>query len=415
MSYWLSLLSLASLANSLLAGGLELAENHVEFTESTGSLLKEWEWSFGGNLETVFWSTGDSPAGLIRESGNNFAPRLTLSFDIQPNEYWYAHATVQADRGFDPLEDPDGVVRIDEAFIRYRPFGDPRLNIQLGKSATVFGSWVNEHDYFDDPFLTAPLPYSQIIGISPVNPNALSPEAISHRAQGLAPNVVEAPKRLWSSAIWGQSYTTGLTIFGHAGNFDYGLEVKNQGLPSQPSTWNPDRDEYENPTYTGRLGYRPNAAWALGLSASRGPYLETSAERLLPRGVDRGDLPYSYLGFDARWSHRNWIVSGEVLGGQYETLEAGDLRTLSYTIQARRKLIPGVWIAGRFGQTWNNEAIGPNGEDIEWSPNLWRIGTAVGWRVTSELLLKAEYNYTSFNTSGLNGQNLFGLGANYRF
>ena len=415
MHYWRSLLSVLSLTHGLLAEEFELERDYLELTEPTENPLKGWEWSFGGNIETIFWSTGDPPAGLIEESGENLAPRLTLTLDVQPNEYWYAHLTVRADRGFDPLEDRDGIVRVDEAFVRYRPFGDARLNIQLGKSATVFGAWVNENSYFDDPFLTPPLPYSQIIGISALNPNTLSPEAISNRDLGLAPSVIGSSKRLWSSTVWGQAYTTGLTVFGNVNNLDYGLEVKNQGLPSQPSTWNPDSEEYENPTYTGRLGYRPNAAWALGLSASRGPYLETSAEDLLPQGVDRGDLPYTYIGFDARWSHHDWIVSGEVIGGQFETLEAGDLRTLSYSIQARRKLIPGVWVSGRFGQTWNNKATGPDGEDIEWSPNLWRIGTAVGWRVTSDLLLKAEYNYTSFNTSDLDGQNLFGLGVNYRF
>ena len=409
-----------SLANHLLAGEItpwqeEEEEEEVEVLDPSKNSLDEWEWSFGGNLEAVFWSTGTPPAGLVKESGDNLAPRLALTLDIRPNDYWYAHATLRADRGFDPLNNPNGILRFDEAFVRYRPLGDQRLNIQLGKSATVFGAWINEHDYFDDPFLTQPLPYSQIIGISPLNPNALGPDAILQRDLGVAPGVFETSKRLWTSTIWGQAYTTGLTIFGHIGDFDYGFEIKNQGLPSHPVTWDPNREEFENPSYTGRIGYRPNAAWAFGVSGSRGPYLETSAERFLPRGLDRGDLPYTYLGFDARWSHRNWIVSGEVIGGQFETLNAGDLRTLSYTVQARRKLIPGVWVATRFGQTWNNDAIGPTGEEVEWSPNLWRVGTAVGWQVTPDLLLKAEYNYTSFNTLAVDAQNLFGLGVNLRF
>ena len=260
MHYWRLVLSWVSLVNGLFAGEIERWQEDVEFEDLASSSQGGWEWSFGGNLEAILWSTGDPAAGLVRETGTNLAPRLALTLDVQPNDYWYAHATLRADRGFDPLEDPDGTVRLDEVFIRYRPFGDQRLNIQLGKSATVFGAWINEHDYFDDPFLTQPLPYSQIIGISAVNPNALSPEAISHRDEGLAPSVIESSKRLWSSTIWGQSYTSGLTVFGHVGGFDYGFEIKNQGLPSQPSTWHPDREEFENPTYTGRLGYRPNAA-----------------------------------------------------------------------------------------------------------------------------------------------------------
>lgn len=372
-------------------------------------------WSFGGSFETTFFSAGDPPAALLGGSGEGVAPRLTLEFDLFPNEHWYAHVTARADRGFDPFTEPDGEVRIDEAFLRFRPFGDSRLNIQVGKSATVFGSWVNGHAYEDDPFLTAPLPYSQILGIGVVNPGLLSPQSIANRASGAALGVFDGPKRNWASTIWGPSYTTGISAFGNVGGWDYGLEVKNSGLPSNPDVWDPELAQYEDPTFTGKIGYRPNAAWSFGGSASHGPYLETSAEQFLPAGVDRGDLPYTILGLDARWAHRNWVLSAEAVGAQYETLEAGDLRTLSYSLQARWKVSPGIWIAGRFGQTFNNEARGPGGEAVEFSPDIQRVGVAVGWRVTPELLVKAEYNFTHLEDSRVSEQNLFGLGANYRF
>ena len=72
-------------------------------------------------------------------------------------------------------------------------------------------------------------------------------------------------------------------------------------------------------------------------------------------------------------------------------------------------------MAGRFGQTINNEAQGPNGEEVEWSPDIWRVGVAIGWRVTPELLLKTEYNFTQLDDPTVDDQNLFGLGVNYRF
>lgn len=401
----------------LLSEEIQYYDREIEFydQESYGVEEEGRAWSLGGSVEAIFWSAGDPPAGLIAEGGEGIAPRLALELDFFPNDRWYAHATARADRGFDPFSNSDGEVRIDEAFIRFRPFGDSRLNIQIGKSATVFGSWVNGHAYADDPFLTAPLPYRQIIGIGVQNPQSLSPQAILDRATGAAPGVFETSNRIWASTIWGPSYTTGISAFGNAGGWDYGLEIKNSGLSSNPEEWNPELSQYEDPTFTGRIGYRPNAAWSFGGSASRGPYLETSAEEFLPAGVDRGDLPYTIVGLDARWARRDWVISAEAVGAQYETLQAGDLRSLSYSLQARWKMRPGIWLAGRFGQTFNNEARGPGGVPVEFSPDIWRIGFAVGWRVSPELLMKAEYNFTRLDDSRVSDQNLFGLGLNYRF
>jgi len=48
---------------------------------------------------------------------------------------------------------------------------------------------------------------------------------------------------------------------------------------------------------------------------------------LLPPGTDRGDLDQTSLGLDVRWAHHDWIISGEVVVSEFETLAAGDLRT----------------------------------------------------------------------------------------
>lgn len=389
-------------------------DDYPDLADLSTTAVSPWQWDFGGQLETTFWSTGNPPAALLQRGGETFDPRLVLEFDGRYRDDWFFHTTARVDRGFDPASNGDFELRIDELFLRYSAW-EGALDIQVGKFATVFGTWVNQHEYNDDPFLTPPLPYSQILGVSVNNPNTLSPTAISLSAQADSLRIFTTPKSTWASTIWGPSYGSGLSLSGQRSGFEYAVEVKNIGLSRRASQWDEGIEGFENPTFTGRIGHRPSASFSYGFSASRGPYLDPESERFLPRGIDIGDLPYTTLGADLSWSHRDLIVSGEIIASRYETLAIGDLHSLSYYGQVRWKFAPGLWIAGRWGQTFNNDARGLNGESIEWSPDLWRISGSLGWRVTPELLLKTEYNYTFINDSRVDGQNLFGLGANYRF
>lgn len=376
-----------------------------------------WEWSLKGEVETTFYQVdGPSPSLLKFSDGGFLQTRFSLSFDLRPSEFFYFHSRARIDRGFDPGDNPDGALRLDEVFLRYRPFGDARLNLQLGKSATVFGNYVSRHDFHDDPFLVAPLPYGEILGVAVRNPAGNSLSNIAGRASGRLPGVFNSPKRNWASAIWGPAYTSGVSIFGAFEKFDYALEIKNVEAGAHPNQWDASAEDFDSPTIAGRLGYRPNATWNFGASWSRGPYLNPEADRFLPVGTDRGDLPHTMFGVDARWARGDVIFSGEAIFNRYERLSGEDLESLSWYLQARWKAAPGFWLATRLGQTLNNEVSGLSGERLPWSPDLLRAELAAGWRVTPDLLLKTQYSYTK-SSGGLEGpgSNLFGFGVGWRF
>ncbi len=376
-----------------------------------------WEWSLGGSFENTIFHT-DSPAPSLLKFDEDFfyQPRLSLTLDVRPSDRWYFHARTRIDRGFDAADAPDGEIRLDEVFLRYQASEDQMLQFQVGKFATFFGRHVREHDFYDNPFLTAPLPYGEILGVGVRNPFANSSDNIAARANGTQAGVFNSPKRNWATPVWGPSYSTGAAVFGHIKHFDYAFEVKNVNLGAHPNQWDPDLSDFRNPTFSGRLGYRPSAEWDLGFSFSRGPYLNPEAERFLPNGLDRGDLPNTIFGLDARWAHGDFIISGEILYSQFERLQGEDLESLSWYLQARWKASPGFWLATRLGQTMNNEVRGPAGASIPWSPDLFRTEVAAGWRVTPDVLLKAQYSYTE-SSGGLAGpgENLFGFGGGWRF
>ena len=375
-----------------------------------------WQLRVEPRIEAVGWF-GDSPPPALLEypdaNDSLFAPRLEVLLDASIGPHVFFHATTRWDRGFDPGSREDGEIRLDDIFLRLRVFDDERLNFQLGKFPTIFGAWVGQEDFFDDPFLLAPLPYSQIIGIHSRNPAVLAPAILEARARGDLSPVSLLPKQNWASVIWGPSAATGAAAFGSLGRFDYAFEIKNAGLSSHEDAWHPDSSDFDHPTFSVRAGFRPDAAWALGVSASRGPYLSIDTEPLMPGGIDPADLTQSTVGIDARWAHHDVIIAGEVIASEFETAAAGDLRTLGWFLQARWKAAPGFWLAGRVGQMVFNEADSSRGQDVEWNDTVWRAELGAGWRLTPNLLLKANYSFTHGGDDAA-GEHLLGLGFGWR-
>jgi hypothetical protein len=395
------------------------AQNGITFGPQDGS----FQIDIRPSIEAVLWA-GDTPAPALLDYDDSafFAPRFSLEFDAAAGEHLTFHSMTRWDRGIDAGSAPDGELRLDEAFVRWRVCDDQRLNFQVGKYASFFGAWSGQHDFYDDPFLLAPLPYSQLIGVSPVDPASPlntggpgggpggpggDPGGPGGPGGGAVPLSMQ-PKDQWSSMIWGPAYGIGAGAFGSTEQFDYAVEVKNSALSSHPDTWK--ELNFSHPTMTARVGYRPDATWAFGLSASRGAWPSVNAV-----GADRDDLTQTSLGLDARWARHDWIISGEVVLTEFETMSSGDLEAASWFVQARYKVSPGVWLAARLGQIFANDAVGPGGADFAWQSDVLRAELAAGWRIRPELLLKAGYTYTHTDDDPIAGEHLWGTGLGWRF
>lgn len=398
------------------AGVALLGAAHGQDTLSWSSRDGFYRLNLAPSAQATLWA-GDSPApGLLDIPDDTFlAPRAQVELSLALGSHLFLHANTRWDRGFDTGNEPDGEVRVDELFARWRFFEDERLRLQVGKFPTVFGAWVGQHDFFDDPFLIPPLAYGQVIGVQTRNAAALAPAALEARSSGKAPAFSTLSKQNWASIIWGPSYASGLALSGSSSHWDYAVELKNAALSSHSDAWNPNADDFSHPMISGRLGYRPDAAWAFGLSASHGPYLDSAAESTLPPGQALEGLDQTTLGLDLRWAHHAWVVSGEVIASRFETAASGDLDVLTWHLQARYKVAPGFWIAVRGGQLLSDSAHGPDGKSLTWSPDVWRAEVALGWRLTEHLLVKADYSLTQTSGPFPAGEHLVGLGVGWRF
>ena len=338
---------------------------------------------FSGLMDLEGYFFQQPAPGLIETSSDSlFNPRLTLFLDAQVGSHLYFFVQSRLDRGFDP-SDGEAQVRLDEYALRVTPWEDGRLNLQVGKFATAVGNWKERHLSWENPFVTAPLPYENITAIH-------DSEAPSSPGDFLG-RTSEA-KYDANPLIWGPNYATGASVSGRVGRFDYAAEIKNASLSSRPESWYATEIGFDHPTFSGRVGFRPNPMWNLGFSASCGPYFRPEAKPTLPSGRGIGDYHEHVLGQDIRFAWHHWQLWAEVYEAHFEVPRVGNADTVAYYLEAKYKFTPQLFGALR----WNQHlfATGPDGlgGHAPWGHDLWRIDTALGYRFTAHTQLKLQYS-----------------------
>jgi hypothetical protein len=334
-----------------------------------------------------------SPApGLIYTEGHSlFNPRLSLFLDAQLGARLYLFAQGRLDRGFDP-SDAGLRGRLDEVALRFTPMPDTRLSLQAGKFATVVGNWVPRHGSWENPFVTAPLPYENLTGIWDLAA-ARTLGILLAWSHVVPTHVTEyGDKFERSPIIWGPSYASGFALLGEAGQLSYAVEVKNASLAGKPDSWAPDGASWAHPTLSARLGYRPNVMWNLGLSASSGSYLRPAAAPTMTAGFGLGDYREQVLAQDASFAWHYWQVWVEAFEARFAIPRVGDADTFSYYTEVKYKFTPQFFGAVR----WNQQTFGTlartDGSRVQWGRDTWRIDVAPSYRLTPHLQLKLQYS-----------------------
>ena len=360
-----------------------------------------------GTLDLEIYHFEQPAPGLINSDiATLFNPRLTLFLDAQIGSQIYFFAQSLLDRGFDP-SDQGAQVRLDEYALRVTPWKDGRLTVQIGKFGTVVGNWVPRHLSWENPFVNAPLIYENVTPISDKSA-PLSPLYFIY-----GPYIYE--KYVFNPVIWGPSYASGISASGQLGKFDYAVEMKNASLSSRPESWNVTEQGFEDPTFSARVGFRPNEAWNFGFSASEGAYFRREAESTLPPGRDIDDYREFVLGQDASFAWRHLQIWAEFYEARFEVPRVGNADTFAYYVEAKYKFTPQFFGALR----WNQQLFGTvndgYGHDVRWSEDLGRIDIAAAYRFTPHAQLKLQYGFQHETTGAGNDNHLFAAQFTVRF
>jgi len=386
--------ALCLLALAPRAGGQEDALDRLDDRLSFGAWNDTVRVRVSGTLDLEEYYLNQPATGLIySDSENVFNPRLSLFLDAQVGPRIYAFVQATADNGFDPGEGGP-YVRLDEYALRFTPWDDGRFNLQVGKFATVVGNWTPRHDSWDNPFITAPLPYENLTGLWD-SAGARSVDELLVWA-GLLPKPGYGGEFFMQyrdiPVIWGPSYATGASVFGQIGRVDYSFEVKNTSLSSRPGTWSPTDTQWQNPTFSGRVAFLPDEMWTFGFSASAGPYLQNSAGPTLAPGRSLDQYQEIVFGQDASFAWHHVQIWAEVYEARFEIPGVGNADTDAYYVEAKYKFTPQFFGALR----WNQQlfATVPDGEGDRdpWGNNIWSVDIAAGYRFTPYTQLKLQYS-----------------------
>src|SRR6266478_3322856 len=360
-----------------------------------------------GTLDLEFYNFEQPTPGLIDSRTDNlFNPRLTLFLDAQLGAQVYFFAQTRVDRGFDPT-DQGADIRLDEYAVRITPWQDGRFSLQVGKFATVVGNWVPRHLSWDNPFINAPLVYENVTAIQ----DKYAPYSPLFFVYG----PFYYPKYSFNPVIWGPSYANGISMSGELGQFDYAIEMKNASLSSRPESWLITENGFEDPTFSGRIGFRPNKAWNFGFSASEGPYFRREAEPTLPPGRDIDDYREFVLGQDISFAWRHLQLWAEFYEARFEVPRVGDADTFAYYIEAKYKFTPQLFGAIRWNQQLFGDITNPFGGSLRWSQDLGRIDIAAAYRFTPHAQLKLQYDFQHETTGPGDDNHLFAAQFTIRF
>jgi hypothetical protein len=347
-----------------------------------------------GTLDLEGYYQSQPQSGLIfSDNSTLFNPRLSLFLDAQVGRHLYAFVQARADNGFDPGETGQRV-RLDEYVLRLTPYDDGRLNFQVGKFATVVGNWTLRHGSWDNPFITAPLPYENLTGI-------WDTEAARSAAQlmvwaGILPRPDTGGRLLDEyrnlPIIWGPDYASGASVFGQVGYVDYAFEVKNTSLSARPETWSPTETQWQNPTFSGRLGYIPDEMWNLGFSASAGSYLQPGVQPTLAPGLGLDNYLEIVLGQDVSFAWHHVQVWAEAYEARFEIPGVGNADTEAYYIETKYKFTPQFFGALRWNQQVFSSLPASPGTGGRWSRDVARVDIGPGYRLTPHIQIKLQYS-----------------------
>jgi hypothetical protein len=357
-----------------------------------------------------------APGLLYTNSENLFSPRLSLFLDAQLGQYIYVFAQSRADRGFDP-GDEHWRMGLDELAVRLSAGDSGYFNLQIGKFATIVGNWSLRHGSWDNPFVTAPLVYQDLTGVwdaaAPSSTNTLLRWAHLRPSGFSESDKEDKDHRL--PIIWGPNYTSGLAVSGQIERFQYAVELKNTALASRPDNWSAVNVQWQNPTLSGRLGYRPNEAWGLGISASSGSFLRPSASATLPLGEKLNDYREIVIGQDLSYAWHHLQVWTEIFEARFAIPLVGNADVVSYYAEVKYKFTAQFFGAVR----WNQQLYGTLRDDMgqrsPWGRDTWRIDIAPAYRFSPHTQLKFQYSLQRTGGPAMEWNNIYAIQATVRF
>ena len=299
-------------------------------------------------------------------------------------------ASVLLDVRSDNLDAP----RVYALYLRLRPWAGREIDLQAGLVPPVFGAFPRRRYASENPLPSLPLAYQYLTSLREDAVPSRAEELVAQRGRGWR---VQYP-------VGSPEPGPGLALV-HGERWDAGLELRlgreplslavavTQGTLSYPLV----RDDNGGKQVSARFAWTPSPSLVVGISGASGEFLSGEVTKVLPESA-RGTFRQEALGLDLQWSAGYWIARGEAVWSRW-TLPALDatrivdpLDALGAYAEVRRKLRPGLYVAGRVEGLAFSEIPSAAGR-ATWDAPVTRVEVGAGWTPIRHVLLKASWQH----------------------
>jgi hypothetical protein len=296
------------------------------------------------------------------------------------------------------LYDVDASPRINGAYAVINELaGQPWLNSRLGLAPSLIGSFSLRGTYFNsNPLVGVPLLWHFRTN--------LDGEGTSTAAQLLASG---GEPGIGVPFLYDGCWNIQWELFGEFGIFQYSVGI------TPGSISNPVKSRFVSGSQVlARVGVAPFSGFRIGVSGGHGPYLSEpvpGSDGQLPYAADPGDYDQSVIGVDLEYANGGWLFFSEVFAGRWETpLVTDALEAIAGYVEGRFDFLPGWYVAGRAGGMVFGDISSPTGDRAAWDNTTYRTEFALGYRVSRQVLAKADWQRTMFD-GAFPAQNHFAL------
>lgn len=215
--------------------------------------------------------------------------------------------------------------------------------------------------------------------------------------------------------LYAPQYPEGVVVSGAAGALDYRAAFVSLPLINPRYTPKPGR----RPRPVVGAGFSAGPGFRLGLSATRGPYLNKDLGAQLAAGVEWDDFFQSVVAADARYSAGYIVARAEAAWSSYDVPTVADAVTgFGWYGEIRGTVTPRLFLAARYENS-NYPFVRPV------SPAFW-VGTATrqingeigaGYRLNADVVIKASFRKDHWpvqtSSSGMRFPNGYALAVQY--
>jgi hypothetical protein len=316
------------------------------------------------------------------------APSFTAGFKLlatpllKLGSHWYAYSAVQVrsmpffyQDAYSAERDIDTDVL--QGYLGYtRTWGKTTLGFKTGKLASAFGDFPLRYSDTQNPLIDQPLPYTYL---------ALKPGP-GRPSYGLTPVSLYGLPGAEVDLSWRR------------------LDARFQLTNSNP--YNPLSVSASNqhPQWTAGGGYTIRQGLRVGMSAYRGPWLDSSLVSSYPVGQSFRNFPATGVGVDGQWARAHWNVNGEWQRFVFNFPRAPQATELTFGyLELKRNISPRWYGAVRANVQANN----PAASNFLLGRQVYE--GVVGFRPDRFQLLKVGYEWVKTPNNPWSHDNVFGV------